>query len=192
MPDTKRRKQAKILRISRSIHRTMGVFLCVCFFFMAISGTLLGWKKNSNGYILPNSAKGTSTTLKNWLSVDSLQTIAFQTLHDSISTELSTKLDRIDIRKHKGIVKFVFKDHFWGIQLDGATGKVLSIGHRKSDLIEKIHDGSILDYYAGTSGQFKLIYSSIMGLSLLMFTITGFWLWYGPKRMRKAKKNRHK
>jgi hypothetical protein len=26
-----------------------------------------------------------------------------------------------------------------------------------------------------------------MGVSLLVFTITGFWLWYGPKRMRRNK-----
>lgn len=190
MPNTKRRRQAKILRISRKIHRTTGALLFIFFFFISVSGILLGWKKHSGGLILPNSAKGTSTELKEWLPVDSLQTIAYRALHDSVSKDLSITLDRIDIRKHKGIVKFVFKDHFWGIQLDGATGKVLSVGHRKSDFIEKIHDGSILDYYAGTSGQIKLIYSTVMGLALLMFTITGFWLWYGPKRMRKTKKKR--
>ena len=54
-----------------------------------------------------------------------------------------------------------------------------------------IHDGSILDYYIATSnGQIKLFYTSIMGLALLTFTITGFWLWYGPKRMRKRTTNR--
>jgi hypothetical protein len=26
-----------------------------------------------------------------------------------------------------------------------------------------------------------------MGLALLLFTITGFWLWYGPKRMKQVK-----
>jgi hypothetical protein len=32
---------------------------------------------------------------------------------------------------------------------------------------------------------FKVLVSSISGLALLIFTITGFWLWYGPKRMRR-------
>jgi hypothetical protein len=87
----------------------------------------------------------------------------------------------------KGMVKFVFLDHFWGIQLDGATGKLLHIEKRRSDFIENIHDGSILDSYFKTNGeQIKLFYTSIMGLALLTFTITGFWLWYGPKRMRKS------
>ena len=52
------------------------------------------------------------------------------------------------------------------------------------DYIEKIRDGSIIDYYLGWDGYFKLFYTLIMGLALIVFTITGFWLWYGPKLMR--------
>lgn len=86
------------------------------------------------------------------------------------------------------MLKFIFKDHPWSIQLDGATGKVLNIGQRRSDWIENIHDGSIVDDFFGIEGKlFKLVYSSVMGLALLGFTVTGFWLWYGPKRMRKKK-----
>lgn len=86
------------------------------------------------------------------------------------------------------MVKFVFVDNFWGIQLDGATGKLLQIEKRRSDFIEKVHDGSILDYHFKTEyGQIKLVYTSVMGLALLIFTTTGFWLWYGPKRMRRFK-----
>ena len=181
-----RQKQAKLLRRFRKIHRTTGALLFVFFFVVSITGLLLGWKKHSGGIILPRSYEGTSTDLKDWLSIDSLHTVAIRVLHDSISSTLPTELDRIDIRQDKGMVKFVFAKHFWGVQLDGATGKLLHIESRRSDYIEKIHDGSILDYYFGTSnGQIKLVYTSVMGTALLTFTITGFWLWYGPKRMRR-------
>lgn len=147
---------------------------------------MLGWKKNSGGVILPKSYTGSSTDLKDWLPIDSLHKIADIILIDSVSSELSTDLERIDIRKDKGMLKFVYIDGFYGIQLDGATGKLLHIERRRSDFIENIHDGSILDYFfETTSEQIKLVYTSVMGLSLLTFTITGFWLWYGPKRMRK-------
>lgn len=117
--------------------------------------------------------------------MDSLHANACRYLHDSVSPDLSLKLERIDIRKDKGMVKFVFEEGFWGLQLDGATGKLLTIERRRSDFIEKIHDGSILDLYFNTpNGEIKLVYTTIMGLALLVFTITGFWLWYGPKRMR--------
>lgn len=181
----RRNKQAKQLRTIRKIHRVTGIALFVFFFIMAVSGLLLGWKKNSGGLILPKSSTGISTDLKEWLPLDSLHRIACEVLHDSVSSQLSLELDRIDVRKDKGIVKFIFADHYWGIQLDGATGQTLQINRRDSDVIENIHDGSILDNYFGTSGEpIKLAYTSIMGIALLIFVITGFWLWYGPKRMK--------
>lgn len=182
----KRQQQARLIRNFRKIHRITGILLFVFFFFIAITGLLLGWKKHSGGLIMSKSYKGTSSDLKDWLPLDSLHKNACKILHDSVSPNLPLDLDRIDVRKDKGMVKFIFESNFWGVQLDGATGNLLHIERRKSDFIEKVHDGSILDYYFGTTDQqIKLVYTSVMGLGLLIFTITGFWLWYGPKRMRK-------
>ena len=158
----------------------------VFFFIVSISGLLLGWKKHSGDLLLADTAQGTTADLTKWLPMDSLLAISNQALHNRIDPSLSLTTDRLDIRQNKGVVKIVYKDHFWGVQVDGATGKVLQIGKRNSDLIENIHDGSILDSYFNTSnGQIKLVYTTIMGIALLTFTITGFWLWYGPKRMKR-------
>lgn len=185
--ENNRQKQAKLLRVFRQVHRLTGAFLFIFFFFISISGLLLGWKKHSAGLILSNSYMGSSTDLKDWLPLDSLHINACKILHNTVSPNLSLDLERIDVRKNKGMVKFVFQDHFWGIQLDGATGELLHIEQRRADYIEKIHDGSLLDFYFNTNnGQFKLIYTTVTGIALLIFTITGFWLWYGPKRMRKS------
>lgn len=187
--DSSRQQQAKILRLFRKIHRATGALLFVFFFIVAVTGLLLGWKKHSGGYLLPDSARGTSTELKDWLPLDRLHASAQQALSDSVDAELSTEVDRIDVRPDKGMVKFTFIGHYWGVQIDGVTGKLLRIERRRSDFIENIHDGSILDNYLGTSdGQIKLAYTSIMGLALIVFTVTGFWLWYGPKRMRAAQR----
>lgn len=183
------RKQAKLIRAFRKTHRTIGLLLMVFIFFMSSTGLLLGWKKHSDGIIIPKSYSGTSTDLKDWLPIDSLHTLACVVLRDTGSDNLSQELQRIDIRKNKGMVKFVFSDHLWEIQLDGATGKLLNVGRRYSDLLEDLHDGSVLDELLETeNGQIKLIYSSIMGLAFLILTISGFWLWYGVKRIRKGKK----
>jgi uncharacterized iron-regulated membrane protein len=180
-----RQQQAKILRVFRKIHRITGAFLFIFFFIIAITGLLLGWKKNSGGIILAKTYSGTSAKLSDWLSIDSLHKNAVKILIDSVSPNISTELERIDIRKNKGMVKFIFVSDFIAIQLDGTTGKLLHIENRRADFIEKIHDGSIVDYYLGIEkGYFKLFYTSIMGFALVIFTVTGFWLWYGPKRMR--------
>jgi hypothetical protein len=182
-----RKNQAKILRIFRKVHRTTGAFLFVFFFIVAATGFLLGIKKHSGGMILPESKKGTSAELSDFLPLDSLQNNANRFITEYLKESNPSEIDRIDVRPDKGMVKFTFKSNFYEVQLDGATGSLLQIDLRRSDVIEKIHDGSIVDYYLGfESGVFKLIYTIIMSLALMLFTITGFWLWYGPKKMRKS------
>jgi hypothetical protein len=95
---TKRTILIRAIRLFRKIHRTLGVALFAFFFKVATTGLLLGWKKHSNGLILPKSYKGVSTDLRTWLPIDSLHAIAVGVLHDSISNGLKTDLERIDIR----------------------------------------------------------------------------------------------
>lgn len=189
MSSTIRKRQANILKFARKVHRTTGAVLFIFFFLVAVTGLLLGWKKHSSGIILPKSYAGKSTDPKNWLPVHVLQEKAFIFAREQISPDLPLDLDRIDIRPDKGMVKFVFIHGYWGLQIDCTTGELLHIERRRSDLIETIHDGSIMDYLIGTSdGQIKLAYTSVMGTALLTFTITGFWLWFGPKRFKAARR----
>ncbi len=180
-----RKQQAFVLRWVRKLHRYTGVILFIFFFIIAITGLLLGWKKNSNGFLLAATSQGNSANTNEWLPVGMLQKTAVRYLRDSVDASLSTEIDRIDIRPKQGIAKFIFANHFCALQLDCSTGKVLKVESRRSDFVENIHDGSILDRLLQTNGIIKLIYTSIMGLALIIFVVTGFWLWYGPKRMRR-------
>lgn len=183
---TSRQKQAKILRSFRKWHRITASFTFFIIFLITVTGILLAWKKHSGSAIQPETQRGTSVEMGTWLPLDSLETLAISALkkHDP---DLSAKLDRIDVRPDKGVLKFSFVEHYLEIQLDGATGEVLYIGKRFSDLIEQIHDGSIVDRVLNWKGDwFKLSYSNIAGWALLIFTITGVWLWYGPKAMRRS------
>ena len=185
MDSAQRKRQAKLLRVARKVHRTTGSLLFVLFFVVACTGLMLGWKKHSGGIVLPESYEGKSTNQQDWMPIHLLQQRAFAVLKEQISPDLALEHDRIDSRPDKGMVKFVFAQGYWGVQLDCTTGELLHIERRRSDFIENIHDGSILDYLFKTNyGQLKLIYTSITGSALLIFTITGFWLWLGPKRFR--------
>ncbi len=185
-------RRSSVLRTFRKAHRYTGAMLFVFFFIMSVTGVLLAWKKNSAGYILPVTQMGTTSQLQLWMPLDSLHQKAMTVLRDSISPELSTDLNRIDIRKQRGTVKFIFSRHYYEIQLDGATGEVLQIAHRNSDIIEGLHDGTFLDDLLGTQGEpVKLVYSTLMGLALLLFTVTGFYLWYAGRRRRRKSARRH-
>jgi uncharacterized iron-regulated membrane protein len=184
----RKRKKARTIRLFRKIHRQTAVFLFVAFFIMAGTGLLLGWKKNSGGLLLAPTEKGTSSNMAEWLPLDSLTNLAVTFLNDSVSASLSPEIDRIDVRPDKGVVKFTFANHYKGLQIDGATGKILRVEQRVADLIEHMHDGTILDRIFRTgNGIFKLIYSTLTGLALMVFTITGVWLWLGPKRLHRMK-----
>jgi hypothetical protein len=184
MNKTKIQDKAKQLRSFRKIHRFSASFLFLFFFFIAISGILLGWKKHSNGFLLTETQIGTTTDLKQWISLDSLHTIAIQT-HQEIMFENGT-INRMEVRPDKGIVKFTFNNSYLGLQIDGGSGVILSSETRRSDVIEQIHDGSIVDRVFGWSnGTFKVFYTSLMGLGLLVFTTTGYWLWAGPRKIKR-------
>ncbi len=176
---------AQRTRIYRKLHKWISISLLVFFALMSITGLLLGWKKQA--VLLPKTQKGISNNSIAWIGVDSLQKIAVSYAQNTL--QLDTEIDRIDIRPKKGIAKFVFAKHFTELQLDCTTGKVLSVAVRKSDFIEKLHDGSILDFWVSTDSEaFKLIYTSLVGLGLAGLTLSGFWLWYNPIRMRKRKR----
>jgi len=172
-----RKKQAKILRGFRKVHRLMGATLFIFFFAISVSGLLLGWKKNSFGVLQSSTQQGSITNFKEWLPLDSLKTKAVHYIQQEVKSGQSLEIKRIDVSETKGVVKFIFTDYY-GLQLDGSTGNLLLLERRYSDLIEELHDGSVLDTYFKTSGNpIKLIYTTIMSVALVLFTITGFWLW---------------
>jgi hypothetical protein len=180
-----RKKQATIIRGFRKVHRTMGATLFVFFFVISVSGFLLGWKKNSFGILQSNSEQGSSTSFREWLPLDSLKNKAIFYVQKEVTNNKSVAIKRIDVSETKGVVKFIFTDYY-GVQMDGSTGDLLLLERRYSDLIEELHDGSVLDTYFKTKGNpIKLVYTTVMSIALLLFTITGFWLWLGPKRMKR-------
>ncbi len=182
-------RRAKVLRIFRKLHRLTGTFLFAFFFVVAVSGLLLGWKKHTGDLLLAETRNGTSVNQAEWLPLSEVSAKAQAYLRDSVSAELSTEIDRIDVRPGKGIAKILFTGHYQSLQVDLATGQIVNHETRRSDFIEHIHDGSLVDELMGwKKGLFKLAYTTTMGLALLLFTVTGFWLWCGPKILRKQKK----
>jgi uncharacterized iron-regulated membrane protein len=186
MVSNTRRKGRGVLRIFRKLHNISGLVLAVFILLMAVTGILLGWKKNSFEYLVPKTQTGTSTDLSKWLPLDSLHTLAVVALAEFVSPDLLAEVDRIDVRKNSGIVKFDFKHHYYGIQIDGTTGQILDVGVRRSDFIENLHDGTFFDKYFKTRGEIiKLIYTSLIGLAMVMFTLTGIYIHVVPRRNKK-------
>ena len=162
----------------------MAIIAVFFLFLVGITGLLITWKDELQ--LKPPSAKVSS---KNG------SLLPLQTLHDNAvvhieSLNLSTEINRIDYRPRKGLAKVRFEDHFTELQIDCYTGAIISEKIRTADFIEAIHDGSIIDFYLSrNSSTTKLIYSTFTSLTLLFLSISGFWLWINPKRIKKLKTN---
>lgn len=165
------------LRQFRSIHKWVGISVVLFMLVTSSTGVLLGWKKNVN-LLQPPTLRGGNTTYKDWISFEKVITTATLAI-DSV-TGRAIEMDRMDVRPERALVKVTYKE-YWEVQVDLATGKILSVAQRHADWIEHIHDGSII------SDGFKLMYTNYIGLGLLLLSLTGFWLWYGPRRIRKLK-----
>lgn len=172
------RKLVDSLRKFRTWHRFFGTGLGLFMLITASTGILLGWKKNVD-LLQPSEQKGTSTNLESWVSIEAISKSASLAIDSVVGHSID--VDKLDVRPSKGIIKVLFKEGYWEVQVDGATGKSLSVKQRHSDWIEHIHDGSII------GDVFKITYTNLLGWGLLTLAISGFWLWYGPKVIRKIK-----
>jgi uncharacterized iron-regulated membrane protein len=175
---------AKSSRWYRKAHRFVAIPLLLFIAIMSITGLLLAWKDELQ---LKPSVTTIDSEERALLSLDKIERNAIRYID---SLELSAEINRIDYRPRKGIAKVRFERHFTELQIDCYTGKIVSQKTRTADIIEMIHDGSIIDYLFDSNGKAtKLFYSTLISLGLLFLSFSGFWLWKKPKQIKKNKRN---
>lgn len=176
---------AKFTRLYRRLHRWVAVPLFVFMFIIGLTGVLLGWKKQVE--FTPPTQRGTSSDASKWIGFDEVQRIASTYVADSLHADPA--IDRIDVRPVKGVAKVKFETHYHEVQIDLTTGEILSVKKRWNDFIEQVHDGTIIDRLLGTNGDpVKTTYTSITSLGLMLLSLSGFFLWLNPKRIRHIKR----
>ena len=181
-------KAAASTRFYRKLHRWVAIPLLGAMFLLGATGLLLAWKKELK--LTPEVIARTAFEQQTTLSLDSLQLRAVTYMKDSL--QLAWQIDRMDVRPAKGIVKVRFEEHFTELQLDIYSGEVVSVRQRTSDIIEKLHDGSILDFLIRTNNdEIKLVYASLTSLGLMLLSISGFYLWFYPRQIKRTKRQKH-
>jgi uncharacterized iron-regulated membrane protein len=179
----KLRNYIKSLRKFRVWHRYLGLAIGLLLLISALTGILLALKKDVN-LIQPPTQKGVSKSLETWKSLSEIATIATTEFHQKYPEQKDNTVNKMDVRPSKGIVKVLFDEGYWEVQVDGTSGEVKSIERRHSDWIEALHDGSII------SDWFKLGAMNFLGFGSILMIITGAWLYFGPKKYRKAKQQK--
>jgi len=173
---------------SRKSHRWGAIAIALPVAVAIGSGILLQLKKEVV-WIQPPTARGAVAG-----DPDSGMTVSFRDILDAAMTVPETEItgwadiDRLDVRPDKGIVK-VHGPNRWEVQVDTATGEVVQVAYRRSDLIESIHDGSWFHDRA------KLWVFLPSGVVLFALWLTGIYLWALPiwaKRAGRRRRNRRR
>ena len=171
----------------RLLHRKIASVLFIFFFFIALTGLMLGWKSLFSSTIYENKEIKSGKSIAKWLPLDTLEKAATTIVNEKAGTHF-TKSDKVELRLSKASITFFYKNIT--VQLDGVTGSPILIEKKYGSIIQDIHDGAIIDEWIGNkSAASKKIYTSILGLALLLLTITGFYLWLKPKMIKQQKKN---
>lgn len=182
---TKTRALAKQTRWFRRFHKYIAIPLMAFLLLVGITGLLLTWKDELK--LAPPSQKITQQD-----TLISLHTIEEIALNFAKEQNLDDAINRIDYRPSKGIAKIRFENHFTEIQINCYSGDIVSTKQRNADLIEMIHDGSIVDYiFRSSSENAKLLYSTLTSLGLILLAISGFIMWIRPKQIKGLKRRNH-
>lgn len=177
----KTRALAKETRWYRRLHKTIAIPLVVFLFLIGVTGLLLTWKDELK--LKPPSQN--IVQQQNLIGLKSIEDIA-KIYSDSLN--LDNTINRIDYRPSKGIAKVRFEYHFTELQINCYTGDIISVKQRTADIVEMIHDGSIIDYlFKSDSHYTKLLYSTLTSLGLIILSISGFMMWLKPKQIKALK-----
>lgn len=160
---------------NRRLHRWGAALVALPFLVVVCTGILLQVKKQ---FVWVQPAEQRTPSV--------VPTIAFQAvldaaaMHPEVGITSWDDVDRLDVRPGKGILKVISKSR-WELQLDLASGNVLQVAYRRSDLIESLHDGSWFH------PSVKLWIFLPVGVVVLGLWITGVYLWWLPIGARRRK-----
>jgi len=152
----------------RRLHRWATPFIAVTFLIVLSTGILLQLKKNLP-WVQPPTVKG-SGAIPGVTFAEMLATVRSD---PRMGVESWADVNRVDFRPKDGVVKIDTLNR-WEMQIDVATGAVLSVAYRRSDLIESIHDGS----WFHASAKLGIFLPS--AIILLLLWVTGIVLFIQP------------
>lgn len=170
-------------RWSRKSHRWGAILIALPVAVVIGSGLFLQLKKDVD-WIQPPTARGVAAgEPERGMSVTFDEILAAAMTVPQAGFTSWDDIDRLDVRPSRGVVKVRGRNR-WEVQVDAATGEVVQVAYRRSDLIESIHDGSWFHERA------KLWIFLPSGVILLALWLTGMYLWILPIWAKRAGRKR--
>lgn len=156
----------------RKLHRWLSIATALQLLLLSATGMLLLLKKDI-AWIQPPAGRGSG--IPHQIELDSL--LAAAVSHEEMDISSWQDIQRVDIRPERGIAKIIGRSRK-EMQVDLATGKILTVSYRRSDAIEALHDGSYIHPLI------KYIIFVPSGFLILLLWVTGIFLLF-PKWRKK-------
>ncbi|MEO1656602.1 MAG: PepSY-associated TM helix domain-containing protein [Pseudomonadota bacterium] len=171
-------------KLIRQIHHWASPLIMLPLGLVVVTGLMLMLKKDI-AWIQPPTARGDAPTELPSQSFEELFNVARQV--EELDLQAWDDLSRVDVKPDKGVVKFIAANN-WEAQIDTATGEVLQVAYRRSDLIESLHDGS---FFAGWTKKAIFLPSGVVlfamwGTGIYLFVLPHFKNWQKARRKRAA------
>lgn len=162
--------------LNRKVHYWASFIVAVPVLVMIATGVLLQSKKHWT-WVQPAEQQGMGSTP----TLSLVQILESVRRVPGLGVAGWDDINRMDVRPSKGIVK-VWLNSGWEAQVDLATGEVVQVAYRRSELIESIHDGS---FFGGDWTKLGLFLPA--GVTLLLLWLGGMWMWWVPFRARRKR-----
>lgn len=170
----------------RVLHKWIGLFACLFLMVISATGFLLAIKGNVD-WMRPEAVPGGElASMADLVGVG----VALEAAYDVGLPELQEDgdIDRFEYHADDRIYKVISKKGYHEVQVDGATGEVLSVGKRNDQLTEDIHD---LSFFADFAHAWLL---PAVGIGLFFLGLSGVIMYFVPvvrrwkfERQKKAK-----
>jgi uncharacterized iron-regulated membrane protein len=154
--------------LNRKVHYWLAIVVALPAIVIICTGLLLQLKKQLP-WVQPPEQRGSSKTPT--ITMERILEICQAV--DEAEVRSWADINRVDVRPSKGMLKVWAKNN-WEIQIDSATGDVLQVAYRRSDIIEALHDGSWFH------DSVKLWVFLPAGIILLVLWLTGLYLFWLP------------
>lgn len=164
-------------RWSRKLHRWGAIITALPFAIIIATGLILQLKKDV-AWVQPPTRRGAAPMAEGAPAIGFDRILAAARDVPEARVQSWDDVDRLDVRPDRGIVKVRCLSR-WEVQVDVATGEVVQVAYRRSDLIETIHDGSWFHDKA------KLWVFLPVGAVVGGLWLTGVYLWALPLVMRR-------
>jgi uncharacterized iron-regulated membrane protein len=170
------------MKWSREVHKWVGLVLSVVFLLLSVTGVMLLFKKEWG--FQPGTSKGEKAEVSQLMSIDQIISVGLSQGYEDLKT--LKDIDRIDLRPGKNVAK-LRSEEGREIQIEMTSGKVLHVAQRHDKLLENLHDGSFFGDW------FKYIVVTSAGVSLILLTFSGFYIWgYSFVKRARAMRNEKK